>query len=108
MIYLSNFKLLNEDLTYEEDEDILDFDKDQDNEIKNTNTSKKVGLLLTSDEEVGGFCCQQRKQALLYPIGFWGSFRRQAAARDAVIQEDRRRIQAGADPECTSSAMARW
>ena len=26
--------------------------------LKNTNTSKKVGLLLTSDEEIGGFCCQ--------------------------------------------------
>ena len=26
--------------------------------IKNANTSKKVGLLLTSDEEIGGFCCQ--------------------------------------------------
>jgi succinyl-diaminopimelate desuccinylase len=26
--------------------------------LKNTNTSKKIGLLLTSDEEVGGFCCQ--------------------------------------------------
>ena len=26
--------------------------------LKNSNTSKKVGLLLTSDEEVGGFCCQ--------------------------------------------------
>ena len=37
LIDLCNFKLLNEDLTYEEDEDILDFDKDQDNEIKNTN-----------------------------------------------------------------------
>ena len=26
--------------------------------LKNANTSKKVALLLTSDEEVGGFCCQ--------------------------------------------------
>lgn len=27
--------------------------------LKNMNTSKKVGLLLPSDEEVGGFCCQE-------------------------------------------------
>lgn len=26
--------------------------------LKNTKTSKKIALLLTSDEEVGGFCCQ--------------------------------------------------
>ena len=27
--------------------------------LKNANTSKKVGLLLTSDEEIGGFCCEK-------------------------------------------------
>lgn len=26
--------------------------------LKNAKTSKRVGLLLTSDEEIGGFCCQ--------------------------------------------------
>jgi len=36
LIDLSNFKLLNEDLTYEEDEDILDFDKNANIELKHT------------------------------------------------------------------------